>query len=228
MNAQTPSYWLGWGRASGDTENTLTGAIDYHAPGKHGYDSNERTYGDPDKEIFLRLAAAIRSYIADDFLVTGEIRKPGFSVTSNFVETAFSYNHYGARAVGSICQNSGDDRDYEHSGTFSDGITNRLVKASWQNWNGIGQDPDEVLHVVANLTSSSQTVTVVMEDISEFTGTDKYSVLILNPSTEDILSTVPFINSAVFSPPQSTTITIPKHGVALLKICDSALTDCTF
>lgn len=83
LSQNIPSYMLGWSRehtrypeqVPNPAVNPTTGEP---VPGKHD-DLNDahRIYGDPNKERFLRMMAYMRSFIVPDFLVYGEMLRPG-------------------------------------------------------------------------------------------------------------------------------------------------------
>jgi len=229
MPSNTPSYRLGWARSSASTE-TL---VQPPALGKRGSNSSERTYGDPAKMAFLRMAAGLRSYIVPEFLVDGEMRKVGITITTQTNQQTYTYNHYGQRALtpDTLCDPFSDDDDdnydpsfiddtnWEHSGSYT---ADSVLKASWQNWQGIGNNPTKILHIITNLTTTAKTLQLQMHSIPEFGWPAYYRARTISGALENLVSWTG--NQVLFNPGQTQTITIsniPAGGVALILVCDS-------
>jgi len=82
LDQSVPSYMLGWARFAATAETPPSEPefpnTNDPKPGKHpSITDKNRTYGDPDKERFLRMMAYMRSYVVPDFLAYGEMIRPG-------------------------------------------------------------------------------------------------------------------------------------------------------
>jgi hypothetical protein len=156
MDPKTPTYMLGWLR------ETLQQALrpesvgpevgedpDPLAPegtlmplaGKHpiaGGDSRFlrfRTYGDPKKLQYVRMLAYVRSHVLSEFLVHGEMMRPGTAATAQ-EPVALAYNYYW-----SMSHHAGN-----HSGEWRP--ASDLVSRAWRE--AVGEFP-RVLYLVANV-----------------------------------------------------------------------------
>jgi hypothetical protein len=219
MDPTTPSYREGWFRQDPSEE------IRYGSDtGKHDADSDERTYVDRNKAAFLRMLAAVRMYMAPKFLVMGEMRdKPLTLLSTHSTPAAFQYDWYGQRAL----NNDHPDTWWEHSGTFSDPLAanQRIVFNSWQDYQASG-NPTQVLLAIANLYGTAQTITVRMPKIDNFSGTDYYRIMKLNPITADFSGVsqgtlFSYTPSPIYGYTDFTATSVPAGGLALILVCDS-------
>ncbi|NLH48879.1 MAG: hypothetical protein GX444_09785 [Myxococcales bacterium] len=117
MDKKADTYMLDWNRPMEDPEKPLNvpevlpeGTTDWHywipKPGRHPYrhfpfperhkefNKHQRTYGDPQKEQFLRMMAYMRSHLIPEFLVYGEMMRPGKIVSEENKKIDYDYEYY--------------------------------------------------------------------------------------------------------------------------------------
>ncbi|NLH47398.1 MAG: hypothetical protein GX444_02230 [Myxococcales bacterium] len=235
MDPQTPSYRLDWVRTQESTE-TLT-ASDTQ-PGKHGYDSIERAVGDPKKEAFLRLMAALRSYVIPDFLVSGDMRTTGIKPYST---QQGEYSYYFYTSLGhKLCQN---DNLWEHCSNPLLGqydpldptathcvndrdpfVAEKVVTASWQDYQASGT-PTKILHIGANLYNGNPLNFIfVLDPMTNFSNPAYFKVKVISPEDEDPTA-VSVSYSGTFNPGSVKYLSIngmPAHSVVLILVCQSS------
>jgi hypothetical protein len=220
MDQNTPSYRLGWWR---DTANPETVVGDLQK-GKHSAGSTERAIGDPPKMAYLRLAAAIRSYIVPTFLVYGEKRTTGVMVNDMGAHD-YSYYFFTAKSNSDLatelehCSSVSQFDHCEHEcGAFS---AEPFVTASWQNY-GSGS-PLKILHIVANATNTVASPSLTIDRVPEYSGYAYYQARVYSPTVAN-MAPVYTRSWTRFSPGGTSNLaafSIPAHGVALVLLCQN-------
>ncbi|MCZ7583283.1 MAG: hypothetical protein M5R36_08085 [Deltaproteobacteria bacterium] len=141
------------------------------------------------------MAAAVRNYIAPDFLVTGEPRETGLKTVLN-QEGAFEYYHFAQRSLAPLTPGEA----WEHCSDMSlfnycpseeaPFVDQRILTSSWQDYQASGT-PTKILHVAANLYDGTRNMWVTMAPTPEFSNPAYYRVLRLDPTTNDHAAVTP-------------------------------------
>ncbi|MBZ0272234.1 hypothetical protein K8I61_09360 [bacterium] len=239
MDEDGKSYQLGWARCYDDSEHDQAPNSNPNCDGvgKHtAANSTERTFGDPEKEKFLRMLAATRSYRIWDFLAFGDVRKPGtFSFGgSPPIYTPFDYNHYnerprplmvacdGSYCLDDLCIEPCSDGDCSFNGGAFAG--DRIIHASWKvHPKPLFQKP-QVLYAIANIYDQAVSLNYNVNISTEYGATTGYACAItLNPNSATYADWPGTSLGTVVSSRTFSNLSVPSHNVLLIRIAPTNL-----
>ena len=124
------------------------------APGMHNDPSSDpgdvnRTYGDPEKEEYLRMAAYMRSFVIPDYVVYGRMLQPGL-IQPNYQQslTYDMYCGFGDLPDGIL------PGQFKHSATCN---VDCLFAASWRTIDSTSSAAFSAVEIIANIGSTEAT-----------------------------------------------------------------------
>jgi len=185
MSKKADTYMLGWKRGTSDPENVPQEPINSDgspSPGRHPYGNNKifdaihRTYSDLTKEKYIRMMAALRCRILPDYLVYGEMIRPGIISGNENKQYEFDYDYF-------FCFSP----EYENKTTdFNPPYywkVPRLITSAWQSYPYLLGRPAPIVFIIANASpeaiSNEVNLKVIFDNFDSYSA--QYQYIRLNP-----------------------------------------------
>ncbi|MBZ0271277.1 hypothetical protein K8I61_04525 [bacterium] len=229
------TYQLGWIRnGSPETPADPQNGIDQgrYECGQSGF-AGTCSYGDPQKEKYLRMLAFLRNYRLTKYVAYGDMRREG-TFSLNFpppIYAPYSYEFYMARSQPTedcralpwlICN---DDECLEHDsvGTAtcpSQGFQGeRFIHNSWKDADPPQGQKPEIVYVLANLYGSTLNLNYTVDISSEYGSTPGYAcALTFSPNTANFPNWSGSAPWTVNGSQTLTSLSIPSKNVLVIRI----------